>query len=74
MERWNSEGIPRDQLMFILRQGFAVKTAIRIQKCMLCRASGVNEAGICHMCMAFLSDEESRLVEKFMNGMEPKEL
>jgi hypothetical protein len=41
---------------------------------MLCRAQGVNEAGLCHMCMTFLSDEESRLVERFMNGMEPKEL
>lgn len=73
MERWNSEGIPRDQLMFTLQQGYAVKVAIRIQKCMLCRSQGVNEAGLCHMCMTFLSDEESRLVERFMNGMEPKE-
>ncbi|MCW5943511.1 MAG: hypothetical protein KIS66_14860 [Fimbriimonadaceae bacterium] len=71
MERLNSEGFPRDRLLWVLTQPRFVREARRIDACLLCRAHRVNDAGLCDACHATLSDAEMRLVERWMNGTGP---
>lgn len=71
MDRVNSQGIPRKQLTWVLTQPRHVKKAIRENACLLCRSNGVNEAGLCDMCYALLTDEELRLAEKWLGGVGP---
>lgn len=67
MDRLNPEGIPRDQLIFTLKQPRRVRDARRIDACLLCRRSRVNEAGICEVCYAMLDGEELQLVNRWMS-------
>lgn len=46
-------------------------TARRINTCLLCRRRGVNDAGVCDVCNASLTEEELRLVEKWLRGTGP---
>lgn len=72
MERLNSEGIVRDQLGWALRQRRLVMTARRFDSCLLCRNSGVNEAGLCDVCTALLDDPaEQALVDRWRMGAGP---
>ena len=48
-----------------------VRTARRINSCLLCRNRGVNEAGVCDVCYASLNDEELRLANRWMTGEGP---
>jgi hypothetical protein len=69
IERWNSEGIPRDQLVVALRTPRIVRFARRINSCLLCRRKSVNEAGICEVCTANILDaEELRLIGEYRTG------
>jgi hypothetical protein len=71
VERVNSEGIPREQLIYALTQPKMVAHARRRNGCLLCRAKGVNEAGLCASCIPFLSREELKLMERWMAGVGP---
>ena len=72
MERLNSEGIPRASLKFALSKTSQVMTARRINKCLLCRSKGVNEAGLCEVCYALIQDpEEQRLIGRWLTGEGP---
>jgi hypothetical protein len=71
VERLNSEGILRKDLMWALAQRRIVVTARRIDACLLCRRNRVNEAGLCEVCNASLTEEEHELVEKWMRGTGP---
>lgn len=67
MDRLNSEGINRDQLIWTLRNPRLVLSARRINSCLLCRRIGVNEAALCEVCYALISDpEEQRLINNWM--------
>jgi hypothetical protein len=48
-----------------------VAHARRRNGCLLCRAKGVNEAGLCASCIPFLSREELKLMERWMAGVGP---
>jgi hypothetical protein len=72
VERLNSEGIPRANLRFALRDRRAVSGARRIDSCLLCRRSRVNEAGLCDVCYSLLDDpEEQRLAQRWLSGEGP---
>jgi len=71
VERLNSEGIPRHHLLFALKDRRTVMAARRIDRCLLCRRSSVNEAGLCEVCWTLLSDEELRQGERWLAGVGP---
>lgn len=71
MERWNSEGLPRDSLAWALRQARFVMAARAEDRCLLCRREEVNEAGLCRPCMALLDDEELDLATRWLSGVAP---
>ncbi len=71
MERVNSEGIRRGDLRFVLTQTRMVHAARRNGSCLLCRNGPVNEAALCDSCFSFLSEDESRLAQKWLTGEGP---
>ncbi|MFI5385684.1 MAG: hypothetical protein ACHQ50_06135 [Fimbriimonadales bacterium] len=71
MVRLNSEGIRRDELGWALTQHRIVKAARKINSCLLCRRIGVNEAGLCDVCSATLTDQEAALLELWRRGTGP---
>ena len=71
MERYNSEGIRRDQLSLALKDKRVVPHARRIDSCLLCRAPKVNEAGLCAVCWVLLDDDEQELARKWTVGAGP---
>lgn len=72
MERLNSEGIPRHQLKFALSRPAMVRSARKTDSCLLCRRSGVNEAGICDLCLPLIQNpEEITLIERWLTGEGP---
>lgn len=71
MDRLNSEGIRRGELPFVLRQTDRVRTARRIDSCLLCRRKRVNEAGLCDVCFSQLEGEEMRLANRWLTGEGP---
>lgn len=70
-DRSNSEGVPRHQLRWILRRAEFVRQARKIDRCLLCCAARVNEAGLCEGCCALLDPEEHLLVERWRAGVGP---
>ncbi len=70
-DRVNSEGIPRHRLLFALTDRRSVMTARRIDSCMLCRDSGVNEAALCSKCWSQLNDEELVAGLRWLTGAGP---
>ena len=64
-------GIRRGELPFVLRQANLVPTARRIDSCLLCRRSRVNEAGLCDVCFSQLEGEEMRLANRWLTGEGP---
>lgn len=71
MDRWNSEAMPRDQIAYALTRRDWVRVAVRTDACLICKGPKVNEAGICSVCVATLTDVEIQLVEKWMSGVGP---
>jgi hypothetical protein len=71
VERYNSEGIPRDKLVVALRDRRLVAEARRVGFCILCRRSPVNEAGLCEICYSGLDGEELRLATTWTSGAGP---
>ena len=71
MDRLNPEGIPRNQLHFVLTQPGRVREARRIDKCLLCRRSRVNDAGLCEVCYSMLDGEEQRIATRWTTGGAP---
>lgn len=70
-DRFNREGVPRADLLLALRAPKIVRTAVETDTCLLCCARKVNEAGLCQMCMPLVSDEELRVIERWMTGVGP---
>lgn len=71
MERWNPEAIPRHQLKFALTNPSYVKSARKVDSCLLCRNPKVNEAGLCDVCWSVLSDSELKLALRWLTGEAP---
>ena len=71
MDRQHPQGIQRDQLTWVLTQPRLVRTAVRLDTCLLCCNHKVNEAGLCDICYCLLGDEEQRLAESWMAGATP---
>ncbi|MFY9235070.1 MAG: hypothetical protein WAO58_11505 [Fimbriimonadaceae bacterium] len=71
MYRLNSEAIPRKDLALALRNRRLVREFRRIDKCVLCRRVGVNEAALCDVCYSLLNDEEAPLAEAWLRGGGP---
>lgn len=71
VERLNSEGIRRQDLMLALRDRRKVALARRIDSCLLCRRGGVNDAAICEVCYGMLDGEELRLAARWLSGEGP---
>ena len=71
MPRIHREGILRGDLLIALRTKSKVITARETDTCMLCCAKKVNDAGICQMCMPLVSDEELKVIERWMAGVGP---
>ncbi|MDI9641137.1 hypothetical protein QPK87_05595 [Kamptonema cortianum] len=69
--RDHPEGIPRDQLIWSLNQERIVRTAIRIDRCLLCREPGVNESGLCLLCFSYLTPDERPHAEMWTMGAMP---
>ena len=71
MDRVNAQGIPRHRLAWTLTQRRHVRLALHQDACLLCRASGVNEAGLCDLCYALLDDKELTIAERWLGGTGP---
>jgi hypothetical protein len=71
MERWNAEAIPRNELAWALGRSDIVRTARRIDSCLLCRAPEVNEAALCPACWAILDEPEIGIAQEWMTGARP---
>jgi len=71
VDRVNSHGIPRHQLLWSLGQVKHVNKARREDSCLLCCTKRVNEAGLCDVCYALLDDEELKAAEKWLSGVGP---
>jgi hypothetical protein len=71
MERLNSTGIPRQHLLFALKDARTVNAARRIDSCLLCRRNGVNDAALCHVCWALLNEDELKQGERWLTGVGP---
>jgi len=71
VDRLNPEGIPRNQLAFVLTQPRRVREARRIDACLLCRRASVNDAGLCEICYSMLDGEELRLATRWTVGGGP---
>ena len=71
VHRLNSEGVPREHLKLVLRDRRTVNAARKIDRCLLCRRPGVNEAGLCGVCWAALDEEELALAQRWLSGQGP---
>lgn len=71
MDRLNSEGIARHNLSWALGKPHIVRQAINENRCLLCRCSPVNEAGLCEICVVLLDDDELKLVNRWTTGIGP---
>lgn len=72
MDRLNSEGIRRQELLVALKDRKQVLTARRINSCLLCRRFGVNAAGLCEICYSMLDDgPELKAAERWLRGDAP---
>ena len=71
MDRVNAQGIPRRRLAWTLTQRRHVLHAIEEDACLLCRAPGLNEAGLCDVCYALLDDREIKIAERWLGGTGP---
>ncbi len=69
MLRFNSEGIPRDQLAYALTRSDYVAFARKLDRCMLCCRVKVNEAGVCDYCWSLLTEKELQLAERWTGGV-----
>jgi len=69
VERWNSEGIPRDQLMWALTQRPVIRSFRKLDSCMLCRRKGVNEAALCEACFSMLDGIEFDSAQQWLSGV-----
>lgn len=71
MERWNAEGIPKQQLVWALSRRDIVMEHRRIDRCLLCRRPKVNEAALCEVCYGTLNNDELALALRWMSGAGP---
>lgn len=58
MRRFNSRGIPREELVIALKTRQLVHLARERNQCLICLAPRVTKAGLCEGCLATLTDEE----------------
>ena len=58
-------GIPRNQVLEVLRNSKWVENAVRIGRCFVCRDSDIDETGLCFICRAYLSSEEREAADKY---------
>jgi len=71
MDRLNSEGIPRTQLLYALGNHKLVQMARATDSCLLCCRSEVNEAGLCRWCYSSLDQPELQAAVKWTSGVGP---
>lgn len=69
--RVHPEGVRRSELAWVLTQPHLVETAVRIDRCLLCRDQRVNEAGLCDICFSHLDPEEQALADAWCAGAMP---
>lgn len=69
--RFNAEGIRREDVLLTLGDRRQVLNARKINACLLCRRSGVNEAGVCPVCWALFDEKELELSLKWTVGVLP---
>ena len=67
----NSEGIIRENLMHALKDPRTVREAKRIDRCLLCRRPGVNDAALCEFCWALLDEDELKQGQRWLSGVGP---
>lgn len=71
VERLNPEGIPRQDLKWVLTQERLVREARKIDSCLMCKADRINEAALCQVCWALLDDDELRSAQRWTMGVAP---
>lgn len=57
--------------MLALRDRKAVAIARRIDSCLLCRRSRVNDAGLCEVCYGMLDGAELDMATRWLRGDGP---
>lgn len=70
-KRWNQTGLPRNQLLWALTQRHVIQKALAEGRCLLCKEQPINEASLCEICWALLSDKELNLASKWLRGDGP---
>lgn len=71
MERMNPAGIRPESLAYALSRPDIVAFYRKANSCMLCRRTGVNQAGLCDSCVAMLSSRDHDLVTRYLAGVLP---
>lgn len=70
-EKFNPEGLTRQQFLHALQTPALINAAIKRDRCLICCRTKVNEAGICDVCYAELSEKENELVVRWLRGAMP---
>jgi hypothetical protein len=71
MDRVNSAGILRSDLLQALQSPAMVRNARVTDTCILCRRNKVNAAGLCEVCYSLLNGAELRLATRWLSGEGP---
>ncbi len=61
-------GVPRDRVLEVLRNPKLVAVAVKAGRCLLCRHTPIDAAGLCEMCLTFLSDEERNAAQAYYDA------
>lgn len=69
--RWNTIGLPREDLLWALGERRIIKKALEEGACLLCKGTPVNEAALCDICWALLSEQELIVATKWVRGDGP---
>jgi hypothetical protein len=56
-------GLPRYRLLEYLQRPKLVKQAAATGRCMMCRATDIDQTALCLVCRSFLSDEERKAAQ-----------
>ena len=64
--RYNSAGILKEDLKWVLQRSDLVDFQVRRGECFLCCSKPINKAGLCEICMSYLSDTDFELAQKVL--------
>ncbi len=62
-------GVPRYRVLEILLNAKWVERAVKSGRCFVCKATDIDQTGLCLICRSFLSDEERAATEPYYQAV-----